>query len=342
MSEIVIIGAGPGGLATAASLRRRGIRFRLVDRHGTIGGAYRTMDPEIVMASPSRLVGLPGAPAPAIDRYATAGSYYDYLEAYAHDHELVPEQGVVESVTRASSGYVLSLRSRDRVEEVLTRAIVFATGMFDSPVIPAIPGRAEIPAMHAAQWRATDATRARRLVIVGGASSAIEVAECAAGRGCKVTIAARKIAIMRQTILGVDPAFALLPVLSRIAPKKFCNGKVTVPGTDRGFSKLRRSGAIRVEPALVRIDGSRCVLQDGRGIDADLVVFATGYRYALPALPVDVALTPRGIPRCFDGQSVSHHGLWFVGLPCARSAASEYLYGIARDAEHVAASVAGR
>ena len=199
-------------------------------------------------------------------------------------------------------------------------------------MIPEIAGHPSIPALHASAFRAAHLANVRHVVVIGGASSAIEVAELAARHACKVTIAARKLAMTPPTVLGIDPAFALLPLMSRISPRKFCDGRYTVPGTDRGFARLRRSGAITVVPPLTRIDDARCTFADGHTVEADLLVFGTGYRYTVPALPADVPRTPRGIPR----STKTHPGLHYVGLPCTRSAASEYLYGIARDAEHVA------
>ena len=46
------------------------------------------------------------------------------------------------------------------------------------------------------------------------------------------------------------------------------------------------------------------------------------------------------IARCRRNESVSHRGVFVIGAPCSRSAASQYLYGIARDAEAVAREIA--
>src|SRR5204862_8150587 len=114
------------------------------------------------------------------------------------------------------------------------------------------------------------------------------------------------------------------------------------PGTDRGFAKLRRQGAIVVRGELRRVDGTRAEFADGARAEIDLVVLATGYQHATPFLPGDLERTPRGAARCKASESVSHRGLFFVGSPCARTAASQVLYGIARDAGGVARTSARR
>jgi len=334
---MLVIGGGPAGLATAAMLRARGVPVRLIDREGTIGGAYARMDPDILMTSPARLVGLPGLALAARGPYATAREYHAYLRDYARTHELAPEAGVVEAIAPAASGYRVALRGGETIDAA---AVIVATGMFDFPHLPELPSDGSVEVIHARAWRNALATAGRRVVIVGGASSAIEIAEVCASRGCRVVVAARRIAIGPAKVLGVDPALAVLPVLARTRPRKFCNGEVTVPGVDRGFKALCKRSAILVRPEPIRIDDTRVVLADGAQVPADLVVLATGYRHAAPFLPADLARTEGASPRCEHAESVSHRGLYFVGVPCARSAASQYLYGIARDAAAVAERLA--
>ena len=334
---MLVIGGGPAGLATAAMLRSRGVRFRLIDREGAIGGAYARMDPDLVMTSPAKLVGLPGLALAATGPYATAREYHAYLRDYARTHELVPEAAEVERIAPAAGGYRVALRGGEAIE---TPAVVVATGMFDFPYAPELPGEPSVEVIHARDWRNALATPGKRVVVVGGASSAIEIAEICAARGCPVVLAARRVWIGPAKVLGVDPALAVLPVLARTRPRKFCNGEVTVPGVDRGFKALCKRNAILVRREPVRIDGARVSFADGAGTSADLVVLATGYRHAAPFLPPDLARTDSGSPRCEHAESVSHRGLFFVGVPCARSAASQYLYGIARDAAAVAERLA--
>lgn len=345
VSGVVVIGAGPAGLATAAMLRRAGARFRLIDR-GPAGGAYGRMDPELVLTSPARLVGLPGRALRAAGEYPTAREYHDYLAGYARAHELAPEPGVVEAVAHEGAGYRIAVRRGEQLDTLEARAVIVATGVFDHPRVPAIAGLAlGATVIHAAAWRGSHATPGRRVLVIGGASSAVEIAEACARAGSAVTVAARRITLAQGRVLGVDLARLLLPILARISPRRLCERGATIPGTDRGFAALRRRGAIAVRPPVTRLDGGRAWLADGTAVEPDLIVVATGYRFSTEILPTGLALTPRSTPRCADGESVSHRGLFFVGSPCARSAASQFLYGIARDAVAVAgraSALAGR
>ena len=75
----LIIGAGPAGLATAASLRAAGVPFLLVDRAGAPGGAYRELYDGITLASPATLDGLPGLALDSPTAYVGVPGYRAYL-----------------------------------------------------------------------------------------------------------------------------------------------------------------------------------------------------------------------------------------------------------------------
>lgn len=349
-ARVLIVGAGPAGLATAASLAGRGVAARVVDRAGVVGGAYARMDPALLMTTPSTLVGLPGLAPPTRAPYLTAADYHAYLAAYARHHRLAIEAGRVEQIARAGRGYRVTVDGRAADVD----AVVLATGMFDSPVRPDLPGLpADGPAsearpavVHAGAWRIGSARPGERVLIVGGASSAVELAEHCARAGAVVTVSVRgALAITPLTVLGLDPTRWLMPLLARLRPwqaRGFCAGRRTVPAADRGFAALRRAGAIAVAPALARLDGRSALLVDGRRLDVDTVVLATGYRHACAPAPVGLARDARGLPRTRDGESRSHPGLFVMGAPCARRAASQYLYGMARDAPAIADAVVAR
>src|SRR5215210_6455591 len=127
--DALVIGAGPAGLATAAMLKQRGARFRIVDREGAIGGAYTRMNPDVELITPSRFVAMPGlalSPGPA---YRGATAYRDYLRTYAAAHSLFADTGTVEAV-HAGSPHRIELRRGATVEQITARAVVVATGMF--------------------------------------------------------------------------------------------------------------------------------------------------------------------------------------------------------------------
>jgi NADPH-dependent 2,4-dienoyl-CoA reductase/sulfur reductase-like enzyme len=337
----LVVGAGPAGLATAACLRAAGVPFVLVDRAGAPGGAYRALHDGITLASPGALDSLPGFPLDCPTTYVGVAAYRAYLARYAAQAALEITAGEVSGVARAGSGFVARLASGG---ELRARAVVVATGMWSSPRWPPGLDRCGLPVRHARDWRGPADSGA--LLVIGGATSAVEIAEEAARAGVRVTVAARrKIRLTPATFLGRDVHHYIGPI-ERLPPwlaRGYCARLPTLPATDRGFSRLCAEGRIEVRPEVTEWEpGGRARFADGTTGTFGAVVAATGYTFATPFLPPEVARAAAGQLVARHNESVSWPGLYVVGAPCANRVGSEFLRGIARDAPLVARAVAAR
>jgi putative flavoprotein involved in K+ transport len=369
--RVLVIGAGPAGLAVAACLKREGVSTHLVDRRGQAGGAFLTMYPGITLLSPARYTSLPGLRLDCAGEYVTVPEYRAYLERYAAHHGLTPQQAEVLRVERRGRGFLVHFAGAETPD--FYDAVVVATGMFDHPVWPAVPGlcatamsavggRAaadtavahspgltdgNLEVLHAHDWPGPEPFRGRRLLIVGGATGAVELAEEYARGGSAVTVSARSgIRIAPQRLLGRDLhdyAYLLLDKIPGWLAKSYCSRRPTLPGTDLGFKRYRREGLIRVRGALQRVEGKRVFFSGGDSDEFDAVVLATGYQFRTPFLPEEeVARGEAGHPVGAGGESLSWPGLYLVGMPCGRTLASEFLRGIAQDAPEVARKIRAR
>jgi putative flavoprotein involved in K+ transport len=350
--RVLVIGAGPAGLAVSACLKREGVRFRLVDRRGVTGGAYNHIYPGITLASPTRYTGLYGLRLRTRGEYVTAPEYRAYLERYAAHHGLTAERAEVCRIERQAGSFLVHFAGGD--SPISYRAVVVATGMYDQPVRPdvaglpgdgpAAPGRPAV--LHTHDWPGPESFRGRRLLIVGGATSAVEVAEECARAGIPVVVSARSgVRLAPQRILGRDVhdwAYIFFERLPRWLLGSYCGRRPTLPGADLGFSESRRRGLIEVRGAVTRFEAETAVFADGARSPFDVVVLATGYRFVVPFLPAEVARAPAGHPLADEGESRSWPGLYLVGMPCGRTLASEFLRGIRNDAAVVARRVRRR
>ncbi len=344
MSVVVVVGAGPAGLATAACLEVRGVRARILDRSGEAGGAYRTVRDGVTLASPSALNGLPGLDLTTAGEYTRVPEYRDYLARYAATKNVAVERGTVLSIARTGTGFALTLESG---ETIATRFVVVATGMWDFPVEGHLDGlEASVVQQHARAWRGPEsASPDERILVIGGATSGVEIAEEIARANGHVVLSARSgVKVIGQKLLGLDLHHWIRPIdgLPTWAFPRHCDRRPTLPAADTGFRRLVHEKKIDVRRGIREAAGRRVTFEDGHVVDVDRVIHATGFRFATPFLPSEVERARAGHLKAKHGESVSWPGLFVVGAPCAAHINSEFLRGIAKDAPLVADRLAER
>lgn len=351
--RVLVIGSGPAGLAAAACLKEQGISVDMVDRYGQPAGAYARLDGGITLSSPAAFTQLPGLPIDSPTQYITIADYRRYLCRYAEHHQLLPEEQTVVSVARLGDRFVVKFAG-DATPR-LYGYVVVASGMCDYPVEPAIEGlndaegkrTAAVRAMHSLHWPGQAALAGQRILIVGGASSAMAIAEQCAEAGQAVSLSARsqKLRFSWARVLGIDLRRWTYPLTRRLPRWMFgqrCSHRPSFPGTDKGFLHFRRSGLIRVRGPLQKFVGNRAEFADGSSAAVDVVVLATGYKFTMPFLPAEVARASGGQPLADKNESRSWPGLFFIGIPCGRTVASEFLHGMASDAPRIARRIRER
>src|SRR4029450_9998708 len=87
--DVVVIGGGQAGLSVGYYLRKRGLRFVILDAGEHVGDSWRKRWDSLRLFTPAKLDGLVGMkfPAPA-NYFPTKDEMGDYLEAYAAKFEL--------------------------------------------------------------------------------------------------------------------------------------------------------------------------------------------------------------------------------------------------------------
>ena len=101
--EVVIIGAGPAGLAVAACLKQRGIGSVVLERGERIGDSWRNRYDRLHLHTVKELSALPGLPFDAAaPRYVPRDQVATYLEDYARHFGIEPRlNSEVLSIARA-------------------------------------------------------------------------------------------------------------------------------------------------------------------------------------------------------------------------------------------------
>ncbi|MDG6106145.1 flavin-containing monooxygenase [Dactylosporangium aurantiacum] len=345
VADVIVIGGGQAGLATAYTAVSRGVVPVVLDASSRPGGSWPRYYESLTLFSPARFSALPGRPfAGDPGRYPLRDEVVDYLTAYTAslDADVRFGQHVTEvtqvpagSQGAAGGGFLVSTSDGSSLR---ARAVVAASGGFCSPYRPALPGLASFSGrvLHSAEYRDPVPFAGSRVVVVGGGNSAVQIAvELAAV--ATVSIATRQpLRWQPQRILGRDFHWWLTRTgldSSRLGPRL---SKGTVPVIDDGRYRAAIRAARPERRALFRrVDGDDVVWPDGARERVDVIILATGFRPGLSYLAGTGALDGRGVPLHDGGVSTSVPGLGFVGLERQRSFASATLRGVGRDAAHV-------
>jgi putative flavoprotein involved in K+ transport len=278
-AEVVVIGAGPGGLAVAAALGERGVEALVVDRAADVGSSWRNHYERLHLHTPRRWSGLPRHPIPPrFGRWVARENVVRYLEEYVDHHRLRLRLGT--AVTRVERAAVPSAVNGSgtarwvvRLEDETTitaNHVVVATGYNHTPVTPDWPGldgfTGEV--VLARDYRNGRPFAGRDVLVVGTGNTGTEIATDLAEHGAtRVWLAVRTPPhIIRRDMLGW-PAQGTGILVRRLPPKlvdRVAHGLSAVQEPD-----LTAYGMPRASPGLYsRVLEGRVPVQDVGIVDA--------------------------------------------------------------------------
>ncbi|HLY94732.1 MAG TPA: NAD(P)/FAD-dependent oxidoreductase [Gaiellaceae bacterium] len=367
--DLVIVGAGSAGLATAVLLRDSGIDSVVLEAGPEPGAAWRTRYDRLRLHTPRLLSGLPGLRIPRkYGRWVARDHLLEYFHAYVDVHGLDVRTNVrVERIEPDGEGGWWLETPRGQID---AKTVIVATGYNGKPFIPDWPGRDGFTGelIHSSQYANPAPYRDRDVLTVGVGNSGAEIATDVADGGAKRSrISVRTPPqILRRATAGI-PAQLIGIAIKRLPPEWIdpiskTQRKLSIPdlaaqglprpahgvrtsfittGTtpvlDVGIVDAVRRGRVEVVAAVDGFDGADVLLADGSRYAPDAVIAATGFRAGLDELVghLDV-LGPSGLPVKTDGEPALP-GLWFVGF---RPTLGGQLREGTIAARHVAAAVA--
>ncbi|MFF4989707.1 flavin-containing monooxygenase [Streptosporangium saharense] len=347
--RILIVGAGQSGLAAAHAALGQGLRPILLEASARTAGSWPRYYDSLALFSPARYSALPGLPFGGDpDRYPRRDEVVAYLERYAA--ALMRRGAELRTGARVDavrpiggpgkSGFLVHLTDG---EELTAPALITASGSFERPYRPALPGLETFSGrvLHAADYRSAASLPGEHVVVVGAGNSAVQIAhELAAER--RVTLVSRApIRFVAQRPLGRDLHFWLRLTGFNRLPLARAEAPPATPVLDDGrYRRALGEGRYRHRGMFARLDGDDVRWADGSHERVDAVLLATGYRPSLPYLTDLGALTADGRPRQRHGLSLTHPGLGYLGLEWQRTPSSNTLRGVGADARHVVRTLA--
>jgi putative flavoprotein involved in K+ transport len=186
---VVIVGAGPAGLAAAATLRARGIDATIIER-GRVGEPWRSRYDRLHLHTIRSLSHLPGYRIPRdFGRWVARDQFVQYLEQYVAHHHLTPTSGVEATHIDRDNGH---WSVRTTTGTIPARVVVVATGFTRLPHVPRWPGTFDGPIVHSMEYRNPRPYRDQDVLVVGAGNSGTEIAvDLADGGAARVRIAVR-------------------------------------------------------------------------------------------------------------------------------------------------------
>jgi thioredoxin reductase (NADPH) len=192
--DVIIVGAGPSGLATAIAAKRQGLDFVIVEK-GVLVNSIFNFPMHMVFFTTPELLEIGGLPL------VTPYDKPTRLEALRYYRRVVDTYGIqisfhetVVSIERQDDGvFAVSTTQRGVTRERQARAVVLAIGYYDLPNYLGVPGE-DLP--HVSHYY-TDAHPyyRQRVVVVGGKNSAAEASLELFRGGAHVTLVHRHAAL---------------------------------------------------------------------------------------------------------------------------------------------------
>lgn len=345
LDRLLIVGAGPVGLAMADALRQRGIPYDQVDANDGVGGNWRQgIYKGVHIVSSKRSTAYADYPMPGhYPDFPSALEMRSYLESYARDRGIQDDIELRRKVERATPLADESWRVRfDNGEERIYKGVVICNGHHWDKRMPEYPGRYTGRLIHSKDYVEPQQLRDKRVLVMGGGNSGCDLA-C---DGARVSVSCdwslrSGYWFLPKTAFGVPltdlPIWGLPVFMQRLILKALVRifiGDYRAYGLQKPKHKLferhpafgtdvlnyLRQGRIKPRPDIARFDGNTVHFTDGTTGEYDLIIAATGFYNSFPFLPKGLVPVENDIVHVYGGafpEAVKN--LYIIGWAQARN-----------------------
>lgn len=366
--HVIVVGAGPAGLAVGACLYRAGISCSILEQADKVGAAWHRHYDRLHLHTDKAHSELPFVGFPKDHpRYPSRAQVISYLEAYARHLQMEPMLGQQVVAARRDHGCweVETQHARYQASN-----LVIATGYNRKPHIPTWPGQTSFRGtiLHSSEYRSGEPFEGRSALVVGFGNSGGEIAIDLWEHGARPSLAVRSpvnviprelfgipILAVGIALRGLPPRLAdalnapilraVMGDLTRYGLRRSPHGPITriqrdgrIPLIDVGTIDLIKRGAIAVRPGVERFTEDGVRFSDGTGGRFDAVILGTGYRPRVDEFleHASAAHDESGTP-LVSGRETAVPGLYFCGYYVSPTG---MLREIAREARRIAAAIA--
>ncbi len=346
-NPVVIIGAGPAGLAMAGRLKKLGMPFLLLEQNDKIASAWHNHYDRLHLHTVKQFSHLPHLPFPeSYPQYVSRLDLIRYFENYCKEFDINPKLNVrVEAIKREGSQWKVLTKSAKFFK---TDHVVVATGSNRVPNIPSWGGQNVFTGtmLHSSIYKNPKPFKGKKVLVVGmgnsGAEIALDLAEhnvevslCVRNPvsivprdvgGRSVQLTAKKLeklpfglgdwlgAQIRKIVYGDLTKFGL--PISKMYPSVLVRETRKTPVIDIGTIDAIKAGKIEVVGAIEHFIANGIVFQNGGAKNYDAVILATGYRAKLGEFieNLEGLLDHYDLPKSPIAENDAFRGLYFLGF----------------------------
>ncbi len=318
---MIVIGAGQAGLSSAYHLRRTGLEpgrdFVVLDHSPGPGGAWQFRWPSLTYGKVHGMHALPGMELTDADPdRPSAEVISEYFARYERTFDLRVRRPVAVTAVREGGGGRLLLETSDG--NWSTRALINATGTWDRPFWPRYPGQDTFRGrqLHTAQYNGPEEFAGQRVVVVGGGASGTQHLLEIAPYASATTWVTRRPPVFREGPFDQEAGRAAVALVEERVrqglPPRSVVSVTGLPLNDAVRQGLA-DGVLDRQPMFARITPDGVEWADGRRVDADVILWATGFRAALDHLTPLRLREPGGGIRVEGTRAVADPRVHLVG-----------------------------
>jgi hypothetical protein len=323
--KVCIIGAGSSGIATCKVFHQYGIPFDCYEKGSGIGGNWRYANDNGMSSSYRSLhintsrtmMSYTDYPMPVdypdYPHHTQILAYFEqYVDHFGFRDKIIFNTAVANVRPDADGSYLVTT---DKGETQKYKAVIVANGHHWNPRYPepAFKGEFKGETIHSHYYKTPDMLQNKNVVVVGIGNSALDIA-CEAARlnTGKVYLSTRSGAhILPKYIMGVPFDMLgrinmdFLPMwlkrsllefnlwIARGPQEKYGVPKPKRrilsehPSISQDFLSLAGHGKVSVKPNIKEFQGNEVVFEDGTSVQADVVIYCTGYKISFPFFAPD-------------------------------------------------------
>ena len=339
-APLLVLGAGPTGLAVAKALAERGLAYEQVEATGEVGGnwshgVYETAH----IISSRRTTQYDDYPMPAgypdFPSAAQMAAYFkDYADTFGLRRHIRFDTKVVSLTPRHDpAGWEASFECGERRTY---RGVLVCNGHHWAKTLPSWAASAGCEVLHSKDYKRPDQLRGRRVLVVGGGNSGCDIVSEAARVGRSASWSLRRgYWFMPKTLWG-RPSVEFVSPWMPVFVQRWLMGLLTplllgryedygLPKPDHRLFDAHptvnsevfhylQHGKITVRPDVRGVSEGLVTFADGQAEALDLIVCATGYDLSFPFLAPGTVPVVGKVPQLY-GSLVrpEHRHLYIVG-----------------------------